>query len=76
LLFGRFLTAECGLNANWGDYFGGQVVSTTHEIGGFPMTEFRTFPMDQPALVGLVNRLNGLGLRLLLVKHERVEDED
>jgi hypothetical protein len=64
------------LNESWGDYFGGQVVSSpVEETDSVPATMLRTPPMDQAALVGLVNRLHGLGLRLLLVEHERsIED--
>lgn len=52
------------LDDSWSDYFGGQIVTSEDET----VTILRTSPMDQPALVGLINRLNGLGLRLLLVE--------
>jgi hypothetical protein len=57
------------LDDSWGDYFGGRIVSTEDET----VTILRTSPMDQPALVGLVNHLNGMGLRLLLVEQVDVE---
>ena len=62
------------LDESWGDYFGGQVVSTQDDARRRPVTTLRTPPMDQAALVGLVSRLNGLGLRLLLVEHESVKE--
>jgi hypothetical protein len=52
------------LDDSWGDYFGGRIVFA--EDGA--VTIVHTPSMDQPALVGLINRLNGLGLRLLLVE--------
>ena len=62
------------LDESWGDYFGGQIVSTEDEAGRLPVTSLRTPPMDQAALVGLVSRLNGLGLRLLLVEQVCVKE--
>lgn len=52
------------LDDSWGDYFGGRIVS----VDDGAVTIVQTPSMDQPALVGLINRLNGLGLRLLLVE--------
>jgi hypothetical protein len=62
------------LDETWGDYFGGDIVSTSDETDP-SMTTLRTLPMDQAALVGLVNRLHGLGLLLLYVEHVCVEDD-
>ena len=59
------------LNESWGEYVGGQAVSSTDGT----VTTLRTPPMDQAALVGLVSRLNGLGLRLLSVEQENVVDD-
>ena len=61
------------LDDKWGDYFGGEIVSITEAVDQPPVTFFRTQPMDQPALVGFISRLNGMGLRLLLV--EEVDSE-
>lgn len=55
---------EGTLDDTWGDYFGGQIISSGDQSVTILCTPF----MDQAALVGLVNRLNGLGLRLLLVE--------
>jgi hypothetical protein len=57
------------LDQSWGDYFGGQVVSTLDGADRLPVTILRTPPIDQAALVGLVSRLHALGLLLLLVEH-------
>lgn len=59
------------LDESWGEYFGGQVVSSADGT----VTSLRTPPLDQAALVGLINRLNGLGLRLLSVEQEDVVDD-
>ena len=61
------------LDESWGDYFGGEVTSIEDEAGRLAVTALRTPPMDQAALVGLVSRLHGLGLPLLLVEHVSVE---
>ena len=52
------------LDESWGDYFGGKVVTDADGV----VTTLCTPLMDQAALVGLVNRLNGMGLRLLAVE--------
>jgi len=56
------------LDESWGEYFGGQVVSSADGT----VTSLRTPLLDQAALAGLVNRLNGMGLRLLSVEQEDV----
>ena len=63
------------LDDSWGDYFDGEILSTMEEANQPPVTILRTQPMDQSALVGLINRLNGLGLRLLLVEQISVEED-
>ena len=57
------------LDESWGGYFGGEILSSYDEVGQFDVTTLRTPPMDQAALVGLINRLHGLGLPLLSVEH-------
>jgi len=59
------------LDESWGDYYGGQIIPSADGTE----TTLRTLSMDQAALVGLVNRLNGLGLRILLVEHEPFEED-
>ena len=63
------------LDESWGDYFGGEVTSIEDEAGRLAVTTLRTPPMDQAALVGLISRLHGLGLPLLLVEHVCVEED-
>jgi hypothetical protein len=63
------------LDESWGDYFGGEIVSSDYEAGQLAVTTLRTPPMDQAALVGFVSRLHGLGLPLLLVEHVCIEEE-
>ena len=55
------------LNDSWGDYFGGEFM-TFQDDEQNPLTTLRTPLIDQSELVGLVNRLNGLGLRFLSVE--------
>ena len=55
------------LDDSWGDYFGGEFVTFQGDEQN-PLTTLRTPLIDQSELVGLVNRLNGLGLRLLSVE--------
>ena len=63
------------LDESWGDYFGGEIISSDDEAGRLAVTTLRTPPMDQAALVGLVSRLHGLGLPLLLVEHVCVRED-
>jgi hypothetical protein len=63
------------LDESWGDYFGGEIVSSDDGAGRLAVTTLRTPPMDQAALVGLVSRLHGLGLPLLLVEHVCVRED-
>ena len=63
------------LNESWGDYFGGEIVSTKKVENQFPVSTLRTPPMDQATLVGLISQLNGMGLRLLLVEQLYVEED-
>jgi hypothetical protein len=55
------------LDESWGDYFGGESTPSQDDEQN-PLTTLRTPLIDQSELVGLVNRLNGLGLRLLSVE--------
>ena len=56
------------LDDSWSDYFGTQSVSVEVDEEGVALTTFTTEAVDQAALVGLINRLNGLGLPLLAVE--------
>jgi hypothetical protein len=62
------------LDASWSDYFGTQSVTVEVDEEGIAVTSFITETVDQAALIGLINRLNALGLPLLAV--EALPDED
>ena len=56
------------LDESWSDYFGTQSMSVEVDEDGVAVTTFTTEAVDQAALVGLINRLNSLGLPLLAVE--------
>ncbi len=56
------------LDESWSDYFGTQSMSVEEYEDGVAVTTFTTEAVDQAALVGLINRLNSLGLPLLAVE--------
>lgn len=57
------------LDESWSDYFGTWEIAIEMDENGVAATTFTTEPVDQSALVGLINRLNSLGLPLLAVEH-------
>ena len=61
------------LGENWRDYFCFQALSTEVDQAGYALTTLTSEPVDQAALVGLINSLNALGLPLVSVDH--VSDE-
>lgn len=61
------------LDESWFDYFGAQSVSIEVDEGGQAVTVFISEPMDQGALVGLINHLNDLGIPLISVDPVRKE---
>ncbi len=61
------------LDDNWSNYFGLRSVSTETDETGVGVTTFVTEAVDQAALVGLINRLNSLGLPLLAVECLSIE---
>lgn len=63
------------LDDSWGDYFGGEFETSQADESQPPVTILRTPLIDQAGLVGLVNRLNGLGLRLLSVESVPAESD-
>lgn len=56
------------LGESWSEYFGAQSVSVEVDEAGLSTTELISEPVDQAALVGMINRLNGLGLPLVSVE--------
>ena len=55
------------LDQRWFEYFGAQsVIVDTDRVGGI-LSTIVSEPMDQGALVGLISRLNALGIALISV---------
>jgi hypothetical protein len=61
------------LDQSWFDYFSAQSVSVEMDQDEQPVTVFTSEPMDQGALVGLINHLNDLGIPLISVDPIRKE---
>ncbi len=60
---------EGELGNGWSEYFGAQSVSVDVDDAGFAATTLISEPMDQAALVGLINRLNGMALPVISVEY-------
>jgi hypothetical protein len=56
------------LDESWSEYFGAQSMSYEQDGAGNIVTVIISDPMDQAALVGLVNHLNRLGIPLISVE--------
>ncbi len=56
------------LNERWSEYFGAQSMSIEEDEAGLCTTLLISEPVDQAALVGMINHLNGLGLPLVSVE--------
>lgn len=56
------------LDESWFEYFSAQSVSAESDEAGNKVTVIISEPMDQAALVGLVNRLNAIGIPLISVE--------
>lgn len=56
------------LDKSWFQYFGAQSVSVEEDKAGNVVTIIISDPIDQGALVGLVNHLNSLGIPLISVE--------
>ena len=61
------------LDESWFEYFRAQGVSVEKIDGGQAVTVITSEPMDQSALVGLINHLNDLGIPLISVDPVREE---
>ena len=59
---------EGRLGESWSQYFGAQSMSVEVDEAGFSSTTLVSEPVDQAALVGMINRLNGLGLPVVSVE--------
>ena len=56
------------LSESWLEYFGAQAISVDVDEAGRCTTTLVSEPVDQAALVGMINRLNGLGLPVVSVE--------
>ena len=55
------------LDQRWSEYFGAQSVVLGIDEAGHKLTTIISEPMDQAALVGVINHLNALGIALMSV---------
>jgi hypothetical protein len=53
---------------SWSEYFGAQSMSVEVDEAGLSSTTLISEPVDQAALVGMINHLNGLGLPVVSVE--------
>ena len=56
------------LGESWMEYFGAQSISVEVDEVGQSSTTLISEPVDQAALVGMLNHLNGLGLPVVSVE--------
>ena len=56
------------LGESWLEYFGAQSLSVEVDEAGLSLTTLISEPVDQAALVGMINHLNGLGLPVISVE--------
>jgi hypothetical protein len=63
------------LDQRWFDYFGTHSVAVETDQAGRRLTTFISEPIDQGALVGLITRLNALGIALISVTAAQESDE-
>lgn len=59
---------QAGLDESWLDYFAVQSISVEVDEAGLCTTTLISEAVDQAALVGMINRLSGLGLPLVSVE--------
>jgi hypothetical protein len=62
------IRVEGRLGDSWSEYFGAQSISVEEDEAGLSSTTLISEPVDQAALVGMINLLNGLGLPLVSVE--------
>ena len=59
---------EGKLGESWMEYFGAQSMSIEVDEAGFRSTTLLSEPVDQAALVGMINLLNSMGLPVVSVE--------
>jgi len=62
------IRVEGRLGETWLEYFGAQSISVEVDEAGRSSTTLCSEPVDQAALVGMINRLNGLGMAVVSVE--------
>jgi hypothetical protein len=62
------IRVEGKLSESWSEYFGAQSMSVEVDEAGLSSTTLISEPVDQAALIGMINHLNGLGLPLVSVE--------
>ena len=56
------------LDESWCEYFGTQSLTMRVDESGSPATTLISTPVDQSALVGMINHLNALGVPIISVE--------
>jgi hypothetical protein len=56
------------LGESWSEYFGAQSIQVEVDEAGLSSTILISEPVDQAALIGMINHLNGLGLPVVSVE--------
>lgn len=71
------IRVQGSLSTSWSEYFGAQSISVEEDETGLCTTTLVSEPVDQAALVGMINLLNGLGLPVVSVEFRQpaVKDE-
>ncbi len=59
---------DATLSESWSEYFGAQSISVEVDEAGLSSTTLISEPVDQAALIGMINCLNGLGLPVVSVE--------
>ena len=62
------ICVDAPLGESWSEYFGAQSISIDVDEAGRSTTTLISEPVDQAALVGMINLLNGLGLPVVSVE--------
>ena len=56
------------LDASWCEHFGTELLTVQVDESGSPATTLISEPVDQSALIGMINHLNSLGIPLISVE--------
>ena len=64
------------LDEDWSEYFGAQSLSVEADEAGLSVTTIISEPVDQSALIGIINRLNNIALPLISVEYMQTPVEN